>query len=477
MRFLSAALLVLATLAGPVSAATYPTVPPGVTLTQPDGGPTYYADHGYTNAVMRGWDSPSFFPIGPWIAPIITSADAQRWAALGWNTAFVPTTNSSQATAANAGISVVQTYEVSGSQTFGPAWTPGPETVGLLGWDEPSSFAQGVSGPISTTPDSAQGGRFLWDNNTWNVVPYGPPSGTPGGTMAGFFTSQVATPGGVLRNVDIGSFDWYLFSGASISPQAYQMLYEVGVVYGLGGSATPDQARRALGYGDAIDSQRVWQPGRPILAIVENGGPSTNNATLASYIQPTELPWAVWMSIIHGARGVVYFNSSFGGPYVADDNLSTSGYSLIWPGQTVSMFAQTASLDAQVKAHAPIILSQAASGYATVSPASGEIALPPKSGSGVSAFSGIDIVVKRFTGGPIPIGTFKARHGYYIYAATRDSESATNIPATFTLNDPAAFEVQVVGENRTIPVVKGVFSDTFAQAWVVHIYRVKRSKA
>ena len=61
---------------------------------------------------------------------------------------------------------------------------------------------------------------------------------------------------------------------------------------------------------------------------------------------------------------------------------------------------------------------------------------------------------------------------FYIFADTRDPETETNIAATFTLADPNATSVTVVGENRTIPVVNGEFTDTFATAATVHIYEV-----
>ena len=77
-----------------------------------------------------------------------------------------------------------------------------------------------------------------------------------------------------------------------------------------------------------------------------------------------------------------------------------------------------------------------------------------------STFSGIETAVHYYN------GTF------YIFADTRDSETQHNIPAVFTLNDPNATSVTVVNENRTIPVVNGSFSDTFANASTVHIYQV-----
>ena len=65
-----------------------PTLPAGVTLQQIDGGPNYYGNNGFTYAAAAGWDSPNFFPIGPWLAPLLDQSDANRWLDLGLNTAF-----------------------------------------------------------------------------------------------------------------------------------------------------------------------------------------------------------------------------------------------------------------------------------------------------------------------------------------------------------------------------------------------------
>ena len=77
-----------------------------------------------------------------------------------------------------------------------------------------------------------------------------------------------------------------------------------------------------------------------------------------------------------------------------------------------------------------------------------------------SLFSGIEVLAKDDNG------------QFYIFADTRDSMTQTKIPATFTLADKNATSVTVVGENRTIAVSNGVFTDTFATAATVHIYEV-----
>src|SRR5262245_18143303 len=104
-------------------------LPAGVTLNQIDGGPTYYADHGFTYAVNAGWDNPRFFPIGLWIPPMLSQEDANRWKVLNLNTAFVLTGNSSLSLMRSNGFSLV-----GAAGGFDNRF--GNETVGLLSADE-----------------------------------------------------------------------------------------------------------------------------------------------------------------------------------------------------------------------------------------------------------------------------------------------------------------------------------------------------
>ena len=192
---------------------------------------------------------------------------------------------------------------------------------------------------------------------------------------------------------------------------------------------------------------RFTNGAQPVYAFIEDGGPYTEDTSSSDYITPPELNWAVWSSLIHGARGVIYFNHTFAGPAQSDDNLAQTFYQTVQPGQTISIYNQVKATDALVEQMAPVLNSPIASGYVTVSPAP-------------TLFNGIETAVHDYN------GTF------YIFADTRDSETQHNIPAVFTLNDPNATSVTVVNENRTIPVVNGSFSDTFANASTVHIYQV-----
>ena len=443
------------------------TLPAGVTLQQIDGGPNYYGNNGLTNAVNMGWDDPSFFPIGPWFDMLITQSDADRWANLGWNTAYTLTSNSNISVAQANNISVIQYIGDNGASSLLPG--TGAETVGLMAYDEPPTYQQGVVTPLSTTPNSVQDGRFWWMNNTWNFIVYGGLSGGPdgGGTAgsAAVLDTPVTTPDGTTRQIDTSSVDVYWFAGAKSNSSA--VLYWEGMMYGQGeydgllpgtptwSPLTPDQGARGSNYGTQIDLERAYTGGStPIYAIVEDGGPYTSDTSASTYITPPELNWAVWSSLIHGARGVVYFNHTFAGPAQSDDNLADPNFQTVQLGQTVSMYTQVQNTDALVEQMAPVLNSPTADGYVTVSDPGYE------NGVTVSDFSGIEVTAKDDNG------------QFYILSDTRDSETQSNIPATFTLADKNATSVTVIGENRTIPVTNGVFTDTFATGATVHIYEV-----
>jgi Bacterial Ig-like domain len=418
-----------------------PALPSGVTLQQISGGPNYYADNGYTYAHNAGWDNPSFFPIGPWLGYLTDQTDANTFVSLDWNTAFNLTANSSLSYADAKGISVIQT---AGQLLPGT----GAETVGLESYDEPSTFAQGVTTPLSTTPNSEQDGRFWYVGNTWNWIYYGGLNGAPApGTDASVLATQVTTPNGTTTHIGPSQIDFYWFNAANAG-----WSYEGGLMLGLSGNATPDEMARGSNYGLLIRNEIADDANNaPVIAVIEDGGSYTQDTSASDYITPPELNWAVWSSIVNGARGIQYFNNTFAGPAQADNNVEDSYYQTVRPGQTVSIYTQIQQTDALILQLAPVINSPTALGYVTVSPA-------PQ-----TLFSGIETMVKDYNG------------QFYIFADTRDSLTQTNIPATFTIADKNATSVTVINENRTIPVVNGVFTDTFATAATVHIYEVNDS--
>jgi hypothetical protein len=72
----------------------------------------------------------------------------------------------------------------------------------------------------------------------------------------------------------------------------------------------------------------------------------------------------------------------------------------------------------------------------------------------------------------VPIAIMAKKHdgATYLFAVAMRGDKTT---ATFTLQHADDVKtVEVIGENRTIPVKDGVFKDDF-EAWDVHLYRTK----
>lgn len=179
----------------------------------------------------------------------------------------------------------------------------------------------------------------------------------------------------------------------------------------------------------------------------------------SDYITPAQMTQAVWASIIAGVRGLSYFNFTFAGPAESDDNFATAYYSDTQAGQSTSIYAAAKAMDALITTLAPVLYQPLMTNYFTVNP-------PAVTISPFAADSGIDASARYYTGGGGPAA------GAYIFATTRNSQTAPNTAATFYCVDGYSGPVTVVGESRHVTAVNGVFSDTFAAGTTVHIYQV-----
>ena len=191
---------------------------------------------------------------------------------------------------------------------------------------------------------------------------------------------------------------------------------------------TLSEIRRASNYGYAIDRLRALDARdgqrKPIWAFVETGWPFTQTAAQgARAIEPREVRAAVWHSLIAGARGVIYFNHSFGGPH----DCQTQHVLRNDTGCYGAIRAMVTSIDSQIKALAPALNA--------------------------------DTVTSGWTVGPAARAMVKWYDGhFYVFTAAR---AATGGTATFSL--PCAGDATAVRlyEGGTIPMVGGQFSETF----------------
>jgi hypothetical protein len=136
---------------------------------------------------------------------------------------------------------------------------------------------------------------------------------------------------------------------------------------------------------------------------------------------------AVWSSIIHGARGIVYFNHSFGGPAPTQHALRESQYAPVR--------AVVTETNRRIAKLAPVLNAPFAEGLVT---ASGEV----------------DVMAKFHD------------DRFYVFAG---SASAAAQAAEFHLACDVT-GVQVLFEDRILTPSGRSFTDHFADANAVHIY-------
>jgi hypothetical protein len=147
---------------------------------------------------------------------------------------------------------------------------------------------------------------------------------------------------------------------------------------------------------------------------------------------PAEVKSEVWMALIHGANGYGFFCHSF-----TKDPPSNEAAFL----HDKEMISAMKEVNFQVQSLARVLNSPTTKGFATVE----------SSNNGVP----IDIMTKN-----------QGKENYIFAVAMRPGSTS----ATFKIKEGK--KVEVIGENRTIKVKNGKFSDDFLD-YAVHLYKVK----
>lgn len=148
---------------------------------------------------------------------------------------------------------------------------------------------------------------------------------------------------------------------------------------------------------------------------------------------PAQVRSEVWMAIIHGSRGIIYFAHQFhtsAGPFIEAGLLADK-----------QMAQAVGALNRQILSLAPVLN---APGGATTSVPSSNKSVP------------VDCLTRQHDGAA------------YLFASAMRNGSTT---ATFSVPGIEAGKAEVIDEGRTIPVTGGKFSDAFG-GYEVHLYRV-----
>ncbi|GAA2867085.1 hypothetical protein GCM10010517_26610 [Streptosporangium fragile] len=388
-----------------------------------EGGPAYYRR--FAAPTAAGWTSPSFFPVGVWFESVITQADVDKDRAAGINTYVELTETTDMALVRRNGMSALTNLRLPGH---------GKETVGWLLDDEVDMWAKAGDaewtgnhpgeGPLCVPESSGCGftvlrrqrDRFPEGDGRLRYANYGK------GVM--MWEKDADAAAFVNRFTDVVSTDvyWYTSDSACLDGQNFLNIPAA-------------RCRRAANYGAVVDRQRELDAldGRlqPIYGFVEVGWPAENDTRA---IQPYQVTGAVMSSLIHEARGIVYFNHNFGGPCHSQHVLREKCGEKVRPA--------VAEINRRIRALAPVLNTQ----------------------SYVHRFGpGLDTMLKYHRG------------SYYVFAMVgRDASPGRR---TFTLpRGVRAGRVEVLFENRTLPVdSRGRFTDSFAAEYSYHVYRITPS--
>jgi hypothetical protein len=390
----------------------------GAHLRQVDGAPGYYGK--FAKPLPT---DPTFFPIGVWFESVVSMHDADTDKAAGINT-YVQLTDSSDMTIVrNAGMHAI---------LAGGDGSEGPEVSGWMTTDEADMWG-GPGGGTWTgafpgngdicSPASAKCGYTVMQTQAGKLPGDHRLRYTNYGKGVTFWESNAEASRFVNQYQDIVSVDNYWFTDSYICGAS-----EGGSFY-AGNQLSQAQCRLAANYGRTIDRVRslVSPAGsKPVWGFVEVGHPGTDGGS----IQPAQVAGAVWSSLIHGARGIIYFNHSFGGSCQTQHALRESCYA--------SVRAVVTTVDSQIKALAPVLNAPFADGV-------------------VKGSGGVDVSTKWYNG------------HFYVLAGANTASGGTG---TFTLPCVGGASVTVLNENRTLPIANGAFSDKFADGNAVHIYRL-----
>jgi hypothetical protein len=147
---------------------------------------------------------------------------------------------------------------------------------------------------------------------------------------------------------------------------------------------------------------------------------------------PANVRTEVWMALIHGARGLIYFVHVFKPRFIEAGLLADA-----------EMAQAVKAVNAQVRDLAPVLNS----------PSVREAVKVVSSAAGIP----VDVLVKRYDGST------------YVFAVAMRGAPTK---ATFAVAGlPAKASAEVLGEARTIEVAGGTFEDAF-EGYGVHLYRI-----
>lgn len=382
-----------------------------------EGGPAYYES--FADAAARGWSDPSFFPIAIWWCVFESTSQVQWDKSLGINTYCVtnPDLTGSTALMDDNGMSWIG-GELPNMTRSSPCWVGDFYDDEIDGTITPASAAFAALDDMKAAfPDHD---KFRYTNYTVQVI--------------NTWMADADAEKFVNDYTDVFSIDQYWLTVPFCSGEPYS-----GDYYFI--QPIPEAScRTANTYGQTMDMLRVRDIAdnkrQPIWNYIENVSGSAGDQIGATVPTPAEIKGAAMSSLIHEARGLIWFNNvvaqdaSYGSGNCIRD-AQTQGESYAGYPQVMAM----GDINNQIHALAEVLNTQS---YEWTF---GE---------------GLDTMLKAY-------------NGYAYIFAMSDAQAGSR---TFTLpSGITGGSAEVVDESRTITITDGEFSDTFVVSGY-HIYKI-----
>lgn len=416
-----------------------------------------------TSGSYAGMDDPDFIPICTWNTDFSGTGFYDRMDDLGINGMMPAAGSVTLANNVSRGKWATVDTTVHPGGTISTSDDPG--VTGCIGGEEPSTMAEwnAIISANNTWLASADGsGRYAFINFFHNL-------------MNGDIDFTIYPPDMVAGNTNqITTCDEYWIAGApNDGPNRMVLRLYLGI------SSTPTQAQcqRGSHYGSMLDSIRknyTTANTSPFWPWIESGAPYTESNSLA--ITPTELKWAVWATLVHGARGIGYFCHTFrtGDPLQTSLTFNDNGYG--GPGITgTGIYAAAKEVNLNALSIASVINSPFDGYFVYGDTDNGLISTSGfltavTSTNSRNMFSGVDASCK----------WHPTQQKHYILSTTRETGGATNIPVTFRMVDQGQTTAHPMFTGSDITISRGgaipagfcEFSDTFATSASYKCYRI-----
>jgi hypothetical protein len=190
-----------------------------------------------------------------------------------------------------------------------------------------------------------------------------------------------------------------------------------------------------------VDRLKKWTGGRK---VIWNCIECTGFGRREGKPTPHEVKAEVWMSLIHGSKGLIYFVHEFTIKDAAGKvTRKFNGAGLLADNE---MSKAVGEINKQIHELAAVLNSPTVNFGVTVDSSNAKVP--------------VDTMVKRYKGAT-----------YLFAVGMRDGETK----ATFTVNGlmPKGLQAEVLGEDRTVNVAGGKFTDTF-KPYEVHLYKISK---